>query len=323
MSITLGGSLGDCPLISVVSPVYQAEAIVAELVRRLKETLEPLGSFEIVLIEDRSPDGSWAVIAAASREDPRVRGIRLSRNFGQHRAIRAGLDAARGQYVVVMDCDLQDDPSYIPELLAAARDGNDIVYTVKRTRAHSRMRNLFARIYWASYNYLIGDEQHVARRGIGAYSILTRRVVDEFRRWPDVHAHYLMILRSLGYTHQVLQIEHKERFAGESSYDWRRLVRLGVDGIVSQSARLLNVSIFVGVVFCLISVVGAIALVISFAVRGAAEGWTSVMVMLMLMTGIVTLSIGITGLYIGRIFEQVKGRPLYVVDVELNEPADS
>ncbi len=312
--------MSERPLISVVSPVYRAEAIVPELVRRLVDALEPLGEFEIVLVEDRSPDASWAAIRAASEKDPRVRGIRLSRNFGQQRATRAGLDAARGDFVVVIDCDLQDDPAYIPRLLAACRAGHDVIYTTKTPRKHSGMRNLAARMYYWLFNYLIGDEAHVAQMGIGSYSMLSRRVVLEYRRWTDASSHYLIALRSLGFEHTVVETEHSERFAGKSSYTWSRLARHAADGLVSQSARLLNVSIAIGITFCVTAFLGAIGLTVRYFVRGAAQGWTSVIVMQLLMTGLMMLSIGILGLYIGRIFEQVKGRPLYVVDERLNEP---
>jgi polyisoprenyl-phosphate glycosyltransferase len=313
-------NVDDHVLISIVSPVYGAAEIVPELVRRLIAAVEGLGTFEIVLVDDRSPDASWAQIRAASEADRRVRGIRLSRNFGQHRAIRAGLDIARGDYVVVMDCDLQDDPDYIPTLLAEARAGKDIVYTYKRQRRHSWFRNVAAGLYFRIYNALIGDPAHVARMGIGSYSILTRKVVNEYRRLPDAHAHYLMNLRSLGFEHALLEIEHRDRYAGESSYTWRRLVRHAIDGIVSQSVRLLNLSVGVGVAFCGLAMIGIVVLIVSYLVRGALAGYTSLAVLILLVSGLIMLSIGVMGLYIGRIFEQVKGRPLYVVDVALNEP---
>jgi polyisoprenyl-phosphate glycosyltransferase len=301
--------------ISVVSPVYQADSIVVELVRRLIVSLETTGeTFEILLIDDHSPDSSWEAIVVESKQDSRVKGIRLSRNEGQHRAIRAGLDASAGKFVVVIDCDLQDDPKYIPALLQAARDGSKIVYTSKVGRSHSRFRNFSAWLYFGVLRLVNPSLAAIEQLKIGSFSILSRQVVDEYLKIGDIHSQYLMNLRSLGFSSSVVEVEHTSRHSGKSGYSLRKLLNLAVDGIVGESVRILNASIAFGTLLFLVSFGWSVILLVGYFQRGAAAGYTSLMVALLLMTGILLISIGILGLYIGKIFEQVKSRALYSVE---------
>lgn len=305
------------PKISVVSPVYRAEKIVDELVRQLSAQLATISDdYEIILVEDGSPDASWSRIEENARRDPRVKGIKLSRNFGQHYAITAGLDASQGEHVVVMDCDLQDNPVYIPALFAEAQKGFDIVYTSKSARSHSTFKNLTARIYAVVFNFL--SDSHLMRNDIGAYSMLNRRVVDAFCSIRDVHRHYLLVLQLLGFSSTTISIEHNQRFEGKSSYSFSRLLRLAIDGITSQSDKLLRLSISLGFVIFILATFWAFWLVVSYFIRGSQPGYTSIMAMLSLSTGLILMSIGIMGLYIGKIFEQVKGRPLYWIEKSVN-----
>jgi len=312
---------GPVPLISVVSPVYRAEDTVAELVRRIGEAMAPLTeSFEIVLVDDGSPDRGWERIEECCGADPRVVGVRLSRNFGQHSAITAGLAHARGDWVVVMDCDLQDNPSYIPELYRRALDGYDIVYTIKEKRYHGAVKNYFARQFARVSNWLSSDGAADPR--IGAYSLVSRRVVEAFLRIHDVHRHYLVLLRWLGFPATAISIRHEPRFAGRSSYSLLSLVRHAVNGIVSHSVRLLYLSVAVGFNFLCISLLGIGYLVVAYLASGFRDGWTSTIVLILLCTSMILLSIGTAGIYIGKIFEQVKRRPLYLVEEMRSAPAD-
>lgn len=300
-------------MISVVSPVYRAQAIVSELVRQMVEALAPLGlEYEIILVEDGSPDASWQAIEAAARQCNAVRGIKLSRNFGQHIAITAGLQVARGQYIIVMDCDLQDAPHYIPLLLQRAREGYDIVYTRKQERRHGWFKNITARLYFSIYNYLA--ETKSLGEQIGAYSLLSRRAVEAFLQIKDVHRHYLLLVQTLGFPHSTLDIEHQPRYEGNSSYTFSKLLRHALDGITSQSDKLLRLSIGLGFFLFIGSVLYALYLVAAYCIRGAAPGYTSLMAALLFSTGVILVSVGIAGIYIGKIFEQVKERPLYFVE---------
>jgi dolichol-phosphate mannosyltransferase len=305
------------PLISIVSPVYQAADIVEALVHRVSESVADLGSYEIVLVDDRSPDDSWIEINRMCCKFAEVRGIRLSRNFGQHAAIAAGLRHARGDYVVVMDCDLQDNPGYIATMLAAARRGADVVLTERPTRQHSHFRNVGARMYNRAIQILSGRR---ASLGQGSYSLLTRKVVDAYLGLNDFHAHYLAALSFLGFEQATIEVDHAERLSGKSSYTLGKLARHAVDGIVSQSVRLLYLAVSVGMGLFLLSMVGVLYLVVSYFVRGALPGFTSLGVIVLLTSGVILMSIGVVGVYLGRVFEQVKGRPRYVVDLVVGAP---
>lgn len=305
------------PQLSIVSPVYRAAEIIEPLVRQITAAVAGLNlDYEIILVDDASPDEAWIRIAACSRQDPRVRGIRLSRNFGQHAALTAGLANARGRYVVVMDCDLQDDPAYIPALLAKAQEGYDIVLARKEARRHAWHRNLAARTFGAMSNALSGRKASDVHTG--SYSLITRPVVDAFLRITDVHRHYLLILGWLGFSVGSIETEHRERHSGRSSYSFGRLLRHALEGLTSQSTLLLRISVALGFFYVIAAALGVAYLVVSYYLHGFRAGWASTIVLLLGSTGLILMAIGILGIYIGNIFDQVRGRPLYVVRDALN-----
>jgi glycosyltransferase involved in cell wall biosynthesis len=307
----------SAPLLSIVSPVYRSAPIVAPLVERIVAAVTPVtANFEIVLVDDCSPDDSWAQIVAAAQREPRLRGLRLSRNFGQHPAITAGLAHARGDYVVVMDCDLQDDPAYIPALLAKAREGYDLVLTRKENRAHSWDRNVAARAFTTVFNILSGQVHSDPH--LGGFSLLSRKVVDAFLRIHDVHRHYLLILGWMGFKTAVVPVVHQPRHAGKSTYAFGRLVKHAVEGLTSQSTLLLKIAVGLGFAYVCLALAGTIYLCIRYFTQGFLAGWASTIVLLLASTGLILMSIGVLGIYIGQIFEQVRGRPLYLVQDEVN-----
>jgi dolichol-phosphate mannosyltransferase len=312
------------PEISVLSPVYMGEESVSELVDRVRQAVERVTiDYEIILVEDGSPDNSWRRIELACRQDQRVRGIRLSRNFGQIYAITAGLAAATGKYVVVLDCDLQDDPIYIPDLYWAAQRGFDIVYTRKRRRQHSGVKNLFGRLFHMLFNSLVGSKELRSESVIGAYSLLSRRVVDTWLSFKECHRHYQGILRRLGFDVTYVDIEHRERPYGKSSYSVSKLLRVAVDIITSDTERLLYFSIGIGLGLVAIAFASAVYIIIAYFVHGFLAGWASVFVLILTSTGAILTSLGITGVYVGKIFEQTKNRPLFVVRDRINLPSDA
>lgn len=301
----------------MVSPVYGAEGIVQTLVDRIVAEVSQISeAYEIILVEDGSPDRSWVEIAACCKQNPRVKGIKLSRNFGQHYAITAGLEASGGEAVVVMDCDLQDNPKYIHEMYAKLQLGCDIVLTEKNTREHSPFKNITARFFQLFFNKL--NPQVNYNKSVGAYSLLSRKAVDHFLKVRDSHRHYLMILGWIGLEMAYVKVDHDPRLVGKSSYTFSRLISHALDGIVSQSSRLLNISIMVGFLFFILSILSTIYLLIRYFLHGFQEGWASTIVLILLSTGLVLMSLGVLGLYIGKTFEQVKNRPLYLVDHTLN-----
>ncbi len=309
------GSAGPraCPTLSIVSPVYLGEKLVEQLVEEIVAGASQVTSdFEIVLVDDGSPDRSWEAIEAACERDQRVCGVRLSRNFGQNNALTAALEASSGDYVVVMDCDLQDDPRYIPDLYARAQEGFDIVYTLKRSRAHTSLRNVLGKSFHRVLSMLSKPTLRSDNR-IGNYTILRRPVVDAFLRLGDFHRTYLVLLRYLGFRSTTLEIEHRERAGSKSTYTMGRLVKEAINAITSQSDRLLHASIALGFSFVALSFASVITLVVLYYVKGFREGWTSVVALQLLSTGLVLLSLGVVGIYVGKIFEQAKGRPPYVM----------
>lgn len=304
--------------LSIISPVYKAEKIVEELVLQTIAAIEPLGlEFEIILVEDGGPDNSWEQISIICEKDKRIKGIKLSRNFGQHYAITAGLEASKGEWVVVMDCDLQDNPLYIPQMLALAqKNEHDLIFTQKNTRKHSLFKNITAKIFFSVFNYLSDNQS--GSDNVGGFSLLNRKVVDAFLMVKDSHRHYLMILRWLGFDAGYMTIEHNERFEGRSSYTFSKLIQHAIDGITSQSDKLLRLSISIGFLFVAMFFVYSLYVLIQYFWNGAYPGWTSMVLLIMLSTGLILMAIGILGVYIGKIFEQVKERPLYIIQKKIN-----
>lgn len=307
------------PLVSVVSPVYGAELTVNELVKQLVSVLQSMDvDYEIILVDDCGPDKSWEKIKQNCSNNPKVKGLKLSRNFGQHFAITAGIDMAQGDYVVVMDCDLQDDPKYIPELYQKAKEGYDIVYTLKESRKHSFFKNITASIFNAVFNYLIDNKSHKSNNNVGAYSMISRKVANAFKAYNDYHRHYLSVLRWLGFKHCYVSIEHKERFEGKSSYTFSKLMKHALNGIVAQSDKLLRIFVTIGLTISFISFLSILAIVVLYFVHGFLSGWASTAVMLLFSTGIILTGIGVVGIYLGKTFEQTKNRPKYIIDEKIN-----
>lgn len=311
--------MGDNDIeVSVVIPVYLCEACLEQLCSKLADSLTTItDSYEIIFVNDASPDRSWEVVSALSASDRRIKGIDFVRNFGQHFAITAGLEYSRGKWVVVMDCDLQDNPMYIKDLYEKGLEGFDIVFTRKRSRQHPALKNLFARMFGFVFNWLSGQTEFY-QADVGAYSLLSRKAVEGFLKVRDVHRHYLLVLKWLGFKHDFVVVDHDERYAGKSSYTLVKLIKHGIAGITSQSDKLLHLSITTGFVFFLASILAIIYLMIRYFVSGFLSGWPSLMTALLLSTGLILFSIGVVGLYIGKIFDQVKGRPLYLVNETVN-----
>lgn len=297
--------------LSVVVPVYGCRGSLRELVRRIEASVAPIvESFELVLVDDRSPDGAWDLLAELAAADPRVHAVRLSRNFGQHAAITAGLSRSRGRWTVVMDCDLQEPPEEIPRLYAKAREGYDVVRSRRRGRSHPALRRAASRLH----------RSLLLRDGGARYStlsILSRKVVDAVLRLRDRDREYLLMLDWLGFEQTTIEFEHAARPEGDSAYDLRRLLVVGLDGLFFRTTVLLRIVVALGAGVTLAGLAfGAYVLYAYFTV-GAPTGYTSLALLVILLSGFIIASLGVVGLYVGRTFEQVRERPLFVVDEEL------
>jgi polyisoprenyl-phosphate glycosyltransferase len=300
------------PELTVVIPVYGCAGCLDALHGRLCATLDTaVPDWEVVFVDDRSPDGGWAVLEALALRSPRVKALRLSRNFGQHAAITAGLAEASGRWVVVMDCDLQDPPEDIPLLYRTALEGYDIVFGRRRTRHEHGLRRLATRAYlWLANRFLKLDIDG----SYGSFSIISGRVRDAFLRLRDKDRHYLFILYWLGFKHTSIDVGRDARYEGTSGYSFSALVRHALDGVFFQTTVLLRWIIYLGFALSMVGVALAAAFVAIYFAAHPPPGWTSLAVLLLVVGGFIIMTTGVTGLYIGKIFDQVKERPLYVVD---------
>jgi glycosyltransferase involved in cell wall biosynthesis len=298
--------------LSVVSPVYNAADCLDAFVARVGAAVSQISdSYEIVLVDDGSVDESWKRIEAHALGDPRLCGVRLSRNFGQHLAIAAGLSASRGSLVVVMDCDLQDPPELIGQLVRKAEEGFDVVTTIRRTRSASLFRRVASRAFYFLANLLASP--HV-RASSNTLSVLNRRVVDAYLRTYDRFSPYPFIVNWLGFRSACVEIDHAPRVAGRSSYTLGKLLSFAVNGLVSQSTRLLHISTVMGLLFSLLSVGQMLFVVYLKLTRPmVVPGWASVMAVLWLVGGTILFSLGVIGLYLTRLFEQTRDLPMFVI----------
>lgn len=304
------------PLFSIVSPVYRAEKLIDELVRRIKASVEPLSAdYEIILVDDRGPDNSWERIQAQAALDPRVRGVRLSRNFGQHKAITAGLEHARGTWVVVMDCDLQDQPEEIPKLYDYARtEGYDLVYARRVERQDSWFKRAGSYSFYRVLSYLTETKQDPAIANFGIYH---RKVVDAVLAMRESIRYFPTMVRWVGFRSGALAVAHAERQEGSSSYNLRRLINLALDIILAYSDKPLRLTVKLGL---LVSASAFLMVLVTFFRFLMGEilvlGYTSLIISVWFFSGLILSVLGMIGLYLGKTFEQVKNRPIYLVDVD-------
>lgn len=298
--------------LSIVTPVYKAERILPELYRRLKLALEPLTpAFEIIMVNDHSPQDDWSVIQRLAQADPRVKGLDLSRNFGQHFAITAGLDHAQGDWIVVMDCDLQDQPEEIPKLYAKALEGYDAVFGRRHERKDAFLKKAMSRAYYRVYEYLIEEKIDGC---VANFSIISSQVARSILELREQNRSYGLFAKWVGFRTAAIDIDHAVRYEGLTSYTSGRLIRLAIDSIVSQSNKPLRLFIRLGF-FMALAAFGFILYILyrHFFVGIHIEGWASVMVSLWFIGGLLFMNLGILGLYIGKTFDETKHRPLYVV----------
>lgn len=309
------------PEISVVVPTLNEADILPELLRRLTAVLVKMDtSYEILIVDDGSTDDSPDILTKAARENPGIRVIRLSRNFGQQIAATAGIDRARGNVVVLMDGDLQDPPELIPDLLERWRAGYQVVYAVKARRQES----WFKRALFSGFYRVITRIAHVEMPvGAGTFSAFDRRVADVLRASPERHR-YLAGLRAwAGFKQTGVVFDREARAAGKPRQSYVRLFRLALDGIFAFSDVPLRISSWLGLTVSVFAVGMAMIIVgLKIFTDEAIPGWASNMTTISFLGGIQLLTIGILGQYLGRVYEEVKRRPLYVVAEEFNAPEE-
>ena len=298
--------------ISVVVPVYKAEHCLEELYVRLTNALTSItDSYEIILIEDAGPDLSWEKIMDLAARDEKVLGVQFSRNFGQHYGITAGLDVCDGQWVVVMDCDLQDKPEDIPRLYEKAKEGYDVVVGKRKRRSASFLRRIVVNIFYGLFRYLSGSNYDGS---VGNFRIMSRDVVENVRKFREQLRFFGVMVDWLGYPTGAIEIEQDESVRGESSYTYRKLLSLAFGAIIAYSDKPLWLAVKLGFLVSLLSVFAGLHIVYKYFSLGVpVEGWSSLMVSVFFLGGIIIALMGVIGVYLGKTFDEVKRRPLYIV----------
>ena len=303
--------------ISVVSPVYMAETVLSELVDQLLLELSMITKeFEIILVEDGSPDNSWSEIQKACARDHRVKGFKLSRNFGQHYAITAGLANARGEWIVVMDCDLQDRPDQIIKLYQTALEGNDIVFAQRAVRQDNLVKKIGSKVFYRVFGFLTNTKQD---HSIANFGIYKRQVIEALLSMKD-HIRYLpTMVQWVGFKRTDVSVQHDKRPEGKSSYSIRALFRLGFHNVIAFSDKPLWLSVQFGLLMSLISSVIGIYYLVKY-LNGSIEvlGFTSLIVSIWFLSGIIIFVLGVVGIYVGNTFEKVKDRPIYIIEDRIN-----
>jgi polyisoprenyl-phosphate glycosyltransferase len=304
-------------LVSIVSPVYQEEQGIEEFHRRLVASMEGIDddlAFEVVYVNDGSKDRSLDLLEKIAADDDRVRVVDLSRNFGHQVALSAGVDHASGDAVVVIDSDLQDPPEVIPEMIQRWRDGFKVVYGVRTSRAgETRFKLLTSKIYYGLMDRI--SEVPLPRQA-GDFRLLDRKVVDVLDQMPERNRYVRGMVAWVGFPQCAVEYERDARFAGSTNYTLGRMVRLALDGLTSFSDRPLRLATQLGVIVMALSfAVAAWTIVASlFDLGTSSRGWSSLMAVVLLLGGVQLLCIGVLGEYVGRVYRETKGRPLYVVN---------
>jgi dolichol-phosphate mannosyltransferase len=300
------------PLISVVTPVYKAEGCLEELYRRLVAALETItADFEIVMVEDCGGDRSWDIIRQLAAADPRVKGLQFSRNFGQHYGITAGLDVAGGDWVVVMDCDLQDRPEEIPALYAKAQEGYDVVLARRGGRTDGVLKRFSSWCFYQLLSWLADTEYDSAT---GNFRIVSRKVVLASRQMREQLRFFGGIVNWMGFPTASIEVSHATRHEGRSTYTFAKLWRLATDTIIAYSDKPLRLAVRFGFVMSLLAFAAGLFILVQALLYGSpVVGWPSLFVSVYFIGGIIISILGVLGIYLGKTFDEAKKRPLYIV----------
>lgn len=302
----------NTPHISVVIPVYKCADCLHELYRRLVITLDKINSnFEIIFVNDASPQNDWEIIKELINHDSRVKGINLARNFGQHHAITAGLDLSIGKWIIVMDGDLQDQPEEIHKLYQKAQEGFEIVFGRRFNRQDGYFKKQCSRIFYKLFSYLTETKQDET---IANYGIYHRKVIDTILIMRENLRYFPTAVRWVGFRSTSIDICHGRRNVGLSSYSFKKRLNLALNVIVAFSDKPLKIIAKLGATLAALSFGYAIYIfLLSITKNRPVEGWSSLMVSIWFLSGIIISILGISGLYISRTFDEVKKRPIYVI----------
>ena len=298
-------------------PIYLAESLVDELVHRLVKHLSSVTEqFEIILVEDGSPDGSWKKIEEHCKKDLRIRGIKLSRNFGQHFAITAGLGEATGEWIVVMDCDLQDQPEEIAKLLRAAEEGHEIVLASRTSRTDGWFKCFLSRLFYRVLSFLSGARYD---NTIACFGVYHQIVIQSILKMPETIRFFPAMVNWVGFTKTVIPVEHAKRAEGKSSYTFRKQMKLALDILLAYSDKPLRLIIGLGLFISFLAfLLGGVIFYRYQKGQIHVIGYASLITSICFFSGIIVSVLGVIGLYIGKIFDGIKNRPSYLVAKKIN-----
>jgi len=301
------------PYFSIISPVYGASGIVIKLVTEIENELKKFNkSYEIILVEDGSPDNSWLEIEEICKSNLNVKGIKLSRNFGQHYAITAGLDHANGEWVIVMDCDLQDNPEEIYKLYEmASKMGYDIVLARRVDKQHNFLVRLTSSLFYRVLSYLTGAKQDSSIANFGIYR---KNVIEAIKAMREPIRYFPSMVKWVGFTQGFCEVDHRPRETGKSSYDFNKRLRLAINIMLAYSNKPLILTVKLGILLAVSSFFVALV-ILSLALLGliTVSGYASIMISLWFLAGLIIFIMGILGLYLSRVFDGIKNRPLYLI----------
>jgi dolichol-phosphate mannosyltransferase len=303
--------------LSVVTPVYRCESCIIDLIQRLTLSIESFTTdYEIIFVNDASPDQSWNRLKKIAKSNLSIKLINLSRNFGQHAAITAGLTEATGEWTVVMDCDLQDLPEEIPNLYLKAQEGFDFVLAERASRKDSLYKRMTSRFFYFVLSYLTGTKQDTSVANFGIYH---RNVINEVLKMGDQIKFFPLMVKWVGFYSCKLSVKHAAREEGSSSYSLLKLLRLSSDVILSFSDKPLKILVKLGFFISLIALVFGIEILYSY-LNGKiiVQGYASLIISLWFLSGLIVSMLGLVGLYVGKSFDKVKGRQVYIIKEKVN-----
>ena len=306
-------SIDDEIEISIVSPVYMAEDLVDNLVLRIKNSVSKFTTkYEIILVEDGGDDNSWQKIIDNCNKNPKIKGIKLSRNFGQQYALQAGLDSSRGNYVLTMDCDLQNRPEEIYKLYQKAKEGFEIVLGMRQNRQDDWIKKILSKYFYKVLGYLTGTIQDSS---VSTFNIYHRKVINSIKDTKDYYRYYPILHQLVGFKTFKVEVEHAERESGKSSYTLKTRFKLAIDTILNYSDKPIRIIMKIGFLISFFSITFLIILGGRYYFgKSAVQEWELLALLIGFFSGIIITTLGIVGLYVGRIFESVKGRPTYFID---------
>jgi dolichol-phosphate mannosyltransferase len=304
--------------VSVVLPIYRTAAFLEELHARLTAALDADGrSFELVMVDDGSPDGAWTILRDLAGRDPRVCALRLSRNFGQHPAIAAGFEHARGERIVLMDADLQDRPEDIPRLLAALEGDVDVVYTVKQGEQEPLLTRLTSKLYHYAFSRITGAR---VPRSVGTFRAFTRPFLEAIRSYPEHNVLFGPLMFHIGFGSATIEVPHVPRKDGKSAYTFRKRLALAVSSLLAYTDLPHRFLVSFGGLILTSSGLYAVALLVRYIVsRGALpQGLTLLALLVTISIGSTMMALGVVGTYVFRVYSEVLRRPRYVIARRLN-----